>query len=78
VVRYVKGEGNRAAKRHFMAKNMICEHRRQEEELLKSQMNKHCFHTHTAKLPNLETEVRSWVTDHRHTAVSFSTTIIIS
>ena len=43
VVKYVTGEDNRAAKRHFSSpptKNMKHEHRWREEELHKSEANK--------------------------------------
>jgi len=39
--------------------------------------NYHSFHTHTAKWSDLQTEVKNWITDHRHNRISVSTKITI-
>jgi hypothetical protein len=39
--------------------------------------NKHSFRKHPAKWPQLETEVKNWVRDHRNNGISVSTNMII-
>lgn len=36
------------------------------------------FHTCITKLPDLEAEMKNWITDHRKKAISVSTKVIIS
>jgi peptidoglycan/xylan/chitin deacetylase (PgdA/CDA1 family) len=43
---------------------MVREWRRYKEVLKKSEKNKHSFCNHTAKWPNLEAEMKNWITDH--------------
>jgi hypothetical protein len=80
VIKYVKEHGNRAAEKHFgpsRTEKMICVWRKQEEELQKLGKNKHSFHKHAAKWPQLESEVKKWLTNHRNNGISVSTKMII-
>jgi hypothetical protein len=49
----------------------------QEEELLKSEKNKCSLRTHAAKWPDLESEAKKCITDHRNDGISVSTKMII-
>jgi hypothetical protein len=80
VIKFAKEHGNRAGERHFgppPTKKIICAWRKQEEELLKLEKNKHSYRTHAAKWPKLESEVKKWITDHRNNGISVSMKMII-
>jgi hypothetical protein len=80
VIKYAKEHANGAAERHFgpsATDKMIHEWRKQGEELQELEKNKHSFHTHSVKWPDLEEEVRNWITGHRNKRISMSTKIII-
>jgi hypothetical protein len=80
VIKFAKDHGNRAAGRHFgprPTEKMTCAWQKQEEELLKSEKNKHYFRTHAARWPKLEKEVKKWITDHRNNGIYVSTKIVI-
>jgi hypothetical protein len=71
---------NMVAERHFgppPTEKMIRTWRKQDEELLKLEKNKHLCRTHAAKWPKLESEVKKWITAHRNNGISVSTKIII-
>jgi hypothetical protein len=80
VVQYAKENSNRAAERHFgppPTGKMIREWWKQENQLITLEKNKHSFCTRTAKWPQLETDVKNWVRDHRNNGISVSTKMII-
>jgi hypothetical protein len=52
VIKYVKEHGNRAGARHFgpsLTEKMVCERRKQVEELQMLHKSKHSFHTHISQ-----------------------------
>jgi hypothetical protein len=80
VVQYAKENGNRAAERHFgppPPEKMIREWRKQGNQLISFEKNINSFRRHAAKWPQLETEVKSWVRDHRNNGISVSTKTIV-
>jgi predicted Holliday junction resolvase-like endonuclease len=80
VITFAKEHGNMVDERHFgppQTEKMIRTWRKQEEELLKLENNKHLCQAHAAKWPKLESEVKKWITDHRNNGISVSTKIII-
>ncbi|XP_030066606.1 pogo transposable element with KRAB domain [Microcaecilia unicolor] len=80
VVKYAKEHGNRAAERHFgppPTEKMIREWRKQEDQLQKTDKTKQCFRGHAAKWPQLEVDVKEWITRHRNNGFSVSTKMII-
>jgi hypothetical protein len=56
---------------------MIREWRKQENQLITLKENKHSFRAHAAKWPQLETEVKNWVRDHRNNGISVSRKMIV-
>jgi t-SNARE complex subunit (syntaxin) len=50
---------------------------KKEEEILKLEKNLHSFHTRDAKWPELESEVKKRIMDHRNNGISVSTRMII-
>jgi hypothetical protein len=56
---------------------MIREWRKQENQLITHEKIKHSFRTHAVKWPQLETEVKNWLRDHRINGISVSTKMII-
>jgi hypothetical protein len=44
--------------------------------LQKLEKNKHSFCTHIVKWPDLEAEVKNWITDYRNSGISLSTKIM--
>jgi hypothetical protein len=57
VIQYAKEHGNKATKRHcghLPTEKMICEWREQKARLQQLGKNKHSFHIHIAKWPQLE------------------------
>ena len=80
VVKYAKEHGNRAAERHFgppPTEKMIREWRKQEDQLQKTDKTKQCFRGHAAKWPQLEVDMKEWITCHRNNGFSVSTKMII-
>uniref|UniRef100_A0A8C8SN22 HTH CENPB-type domain-containing protein n=1 Tax=Pelusios castaneus TaxID=367368 RepID=A0A8C8SN22_9SAUR len=80
VVKYAKEHGNRAAERHFgppPTEKMIREWRKQEDQLQKLDKTKHTFRGHAAKWPQLEMDMKEWITLHRNMGFSVSTKMII-
>ena len=80
VVKYAKEHGNRAAERHFgppPTEKMIREWRKQEDQLQKTDKTKQCFRGHAAKWPQLEIDMKEWITRHRDSGFSVSTKMII-
>ncbi|KAF6081661.1 hypothetical protein HJG60_008709 [Phyllostomus discolor] len=80
VVKYAKEYGNRAAERHFgppPTEKMIREWRKQEDQLQKTDKTKQCFRGHAAKWPQLEADMKEWITSHRNNGFSVSTKMII-
>nr|AHN53440.1 DDE superfamily endonuclease [Nuttalliella namaqua] len=81
VIKFAKEHGNRAAERHFgppPTEKMIREWRKQEDQLQKLGKNKHNLRKPTAKWPELEVEVKEWITRHRQNGISVSTKMIIN
>ena len=79
VVKYAKEHGNRAAERHFgppPTEKMIREWRKQEDQLQKTDKTKQCFRGHAAKWPQLEIDMKEWITRHRNNGFSVSTKMI--
>jgi hypothetical protein len=71
---------NRAAERHFgppPTEKMIRGWKKQQEELQRLQKNKHSFHAHIAKWPDLEAEVKKLIAYHRNNRISASAKMII-
>uniref|UniRef100_A0A8C8STQ7 HTH CENPB-type domain-containing protein n=1 Tax=Pelusios castaneus TaxID=367368 RepID=A0A8C8STQ7_9SAUR len=80
VVKYAKEHGNRAAERHFgppPTEKMIREWRKQEDHLQKLDKTKHTFRGHAAKWPQLEMDMKEWITLHWNMGFSVSTKMII-
>ena len=76
VVKYAKEHGNRAVERHFgppPTEKMIQEWRKQEDQLQKMDKTKQCFRGHAAKWPQLEIDMKEWITRHRNNGFSVST-----
>lgn len=70
----------RRAKGHFgppPTEEMMLEWGRHEEELQKPGQNKHSFHTCIAEQPDMEAEVKNWVTGHRNNGISVFTKMIV-
>ena len=79
VVKYTKEHGNRAAERHFgppPTEKMIQEWRKQEDQLQNMDKTKQCFRGHAAKWPQLEVDMKEWITRHRNSGFSVSTKMI--
>jgi hypothetical protein len=60
IIKFVKEQGNQIPKRHFGSpptKKIICEWRRQQDELKKPQKKRNTFHKNIAKLLYLEAEL---------------------
>uniref|UniRef100_L7MZP6 HTH CENPB-type domain-containing protein n=1 Tax=Anolis carolinensis TaxID=28377 RepID=L7MZP6_ANOCA len=80
VIKYAKEHGNRAAERHFGSpptEKMIREWRKQEDQLQKADKSKHTFRGRTAKWPQIDVEMKEWITRHRNNGFSVSTKMII-
>ncbi|XP_035209984.1 uncharacterized protein LOC118184424 [Stegodyphus dumicola] len=80
VIKFAKEHGNRAAERHFgppPTEKMIREWRKQEDQLQKLDKSKHTLRGPTAKWPELEVEVKEWITRHRQNGLSVSTKMMI-
>ncbi|KFM76763.1 Pogo transposable element with KRAB, partial [Stegodyphus mimosarum] len=56
---------------------MIREWRKQEDQLQKLDKSKHTLRGPTARWPELEVEVKEWITRHRQNGLSVSTKMII-
>ncbi|TRY89392.1 hypothetical protein DNTS_024128, partial [Danionella cerebrum] len=81
VIKFAKEHGNRAAERHFgrpPTEKMIREWRKQEDQLQKLEKSRHTLRQKTAKWPELEVEVKVWITRHRQNGYRVSTKMIIN
>lgn len=70
----------RAAERHFgppPTEKMIREWRKQEDQLQKADKSKHTFRGHAAKWPQLDMDMKEWITHHQNNGFSVSTQMII-
>lgn len=80
VVNYAKEHGNRAAERHFgppPTEKMIREWKKQEEQLKGLSKHKKTLRSHLPKWPELEIQIKNWITNHRSNGISVSTKMII-
>uniref|UniRef100_A0A803K4M5 HTH CENPB-type domain-containing protein n=1 Tax=Xenopus tropicalis TaxID=8364 RepID=A0A803K4M5_XENTR len=81
VIKYAKEHGNRAAERQFgppPSEKMIREWRKQEDQLQKLEKSKHTLCGHAAKWPELEVDIKEWITHHRENGFLVSTKMIIN
>ncbi|KAG2459032.1 POGK protein, partial [Polypterus senegalus] len=81
VIKYAKEHGNRAAERHFgppPSEKMIREWQKQEDQLQKLDKSKQTLRGHAAKWPELEVDIKEWITHHRENGFSVSTKMIMN